>query len=130
MFRLMRIVGPSMSPTLNSGELVWVSPRAYRSRTPRRGELVAARPKASEGKALVKRIVGLPYDCIEMDGQRWQLGENEFFLLGDQRAASVDSRRFGSVTRDELIGPVWARVWPWKIVRKDSATEDERWEKS
>ena len=115
-FRLMRIQGESMSPALSPGELVVISHRAYRARRPRRGELVAARPAACGGRALVKRIAGLPHEQIEIEGRRWQLGEDQFFLLGDLAEHSRDSRSFGPVNREELIGPVRARVWPWKFL--------------
>lgn len=102
----MRIAGHSMSPSLRPGELVVVNERAYAVRAPRRHELVAARPRAFGGKALVKRLIGLPRECVQMEGRRWQLGGDEFFLLGDQATDSADSRRFGPVSGDELLGPV------------------------
>ena len=112
--RLMRIQGESMAPQLRSGELVLVEEEAYRDRPPHRGDVVAAQPAALEGRALVKRLVGLPHDRIEVDGRTWQLGGGQFFLLGDQRADSMDSRTFGPVSRDELVGLVSLRLWPWQ----------------
>ena len=108
----MRVVGESMEPALRSGDLVLVNERSYQSRAPQRGELVAARPAACGGKALVKRIAGVPHDQLGVDGRRWQLAEDQFFLLGDQPDHSRDSRSFGPVHRDELIGPIVRRVWP------------------
>ena len=102
----MRITGRSMMPTLEHGELVVVDQRAYDSRAPRRDEVVAARPRAFGGKTSVKRVAGLPHESVEVDGRRWQLGEDQFFLLGDYQEDSADSRRFGPVTRAELLGPV------------------------
>ena len=104
-----------MEPTLSPGELVLIS-RAYEVRPPRRGEVVAARPASLGGRALVKRIVGLPHERITVGDAAWQLGEGEFFLLGDRPARSTDSRVFGPVRRGELVGPVRARLWPWKRV--------------
>jgi len=112
--RLMRICGHSMAPVLNPGELVLVREGAYDSRPPTLGEIVAARPASLGGQALIKRITGLPHERVAVDGREWQLADDEFFLLGDQREHSMDSRTFGPVTRQELIGPVRARVWPWK----------------
>ena len=86
---------------------------AYRFRDPRRGEIVAARPASAGGRAVVKRIAGLPLERVASGGREWALGPAEFFLLGDEAERSLDSRSFGPVTRDELIGPVWARLWPW-----------------
>ena len=113
--KLMRVQGGSMAPTLTNGQLVVVSAHPYRVREPRRGEVVAARPTSLGGTALVKRLVALPHDHIDLDGQQRQLGEDEYFLLGEAASDSLDSRRFGPVSRHELIGPVCARVWPPKL---------------
>lgn len=110
--RLMRIHGESMSPQLHPGEVVLVNERAFREHPPQRGDVVAAQPAALAGQALVKRLVGLPYDRIEVDGRQWQLDGGRFFLLGDQRADSLDSRTFGPVSREELLGLVSRRLWP------------------
>ncbi len=112
--RLLRIRGFSMSPVLNPGELVLVGEGEYGVRSPVRGEMVAARPVSCGGRALVKRIAGLPRERVELEGRTWQLDEDQFFLLSDQVAHTVDSRVFGPVSRDELIGPVRYRLWPWK----------------
>ena len=113
--RLLRVYGWSMAPVLNPGEVVVVREGAYQHRDPRRGDIVAARPTACPGKALVKRITGLPYERIVIDDREWCLGREEFFLLGDQQAQSTDSRAFGPVKRHELVGPVRLRLWPWTI---------------
>ena len=113
--KLMRVQGESMAPTLTSGQLVIVSTQPYHLREPRRGDIVAARPASLHGAALVKRLAAMPHDHIDLDGQQWQLGEDEYFLLGEAASDSLDSRRFGPVSRHELIGPVCARVWPPKL---------------
>ena len=112
--KLMRIYGHSMAPVLAPGQLVVVSKGAYESRQPTRGEIVAARPASLGGKAFVKRVVGLPNERVQVGEREWQLQEEQFFLLGDQPEHSMDSRVFGPVTRQELIGPVRLRLWPWK----------------
>ena len=118
--RLMRVYGHSMSPLLQPGQLVFVDEHAYGARSPRRGELVAARPDALGGsQAFVKRIAGLPNEQVEMDGCQWRLGDREYFLVGDHREHSIDSRMFGPVKQEELIGPVTARLWPWKRLVSD-----------
>ena len=114
--RLMRIYGHSMVPVLHPGQLVMVSKGAYESRAPKRGEIAAARPASLEGKAVVKRIVGLPRERVHAGGKEWHLDEGQYFLLGDQPESSFDSRIFGPVTRKELIGPVRLRLWPWKVL--------------
>ena len=120
--RLLRVYGHSMSPTLNPGELVLVDQGEYDQRQPLRGEIVAARPASFGGRALVKRVAGLPHERVKVGEREWELGDGEFFLLGDRTEHSLDSRMFGPVTQDELIGPVRLRVWPWK--RFNSAVSD------
>ena len=110
--QFLRIIGDSMNPTLRPGQIVFVNTRAFRRRAPRRGEVVVARPHSAGGRLMVKRLAALPCDTMELDGQQWQLQEHEFFLLGDHARVSTDSRRFGPVSRRELVGPIQFRVWP------------------
>ncbi|MDP3723584.1 MAG: S26 family signal peptidase [Candidatus Omnitrophota bacterium] len=118
--RLMRVSGRSMAPTLHPGELVVVNERAYARRAPRRSELVAAAPSALGGAAVVKRLAGLPHERLDVEGRRWELGEDEFFLLGDGAGHSTDSRAFGPVRRAELLGPAQLRLWPWRVLTNPS----------
>lgn len=115
-YRLMRVDGRSMAPALNPGELVLVNERAYARRAPRRGELVAAAPSALGGTAVVKRLAGLPHERLDVEGRRWELGGDQFFLLGEWLGHSTDSRVFGPVRRAELLGPAQLRVWPWRVL--------------
>jgi len=116
----MRVSGRSMAPTLHPGELVVVNERAYARRAPRRDELVAAAPSALGGAAVVKRLAGLPHERLDVEGRRWELGEDEFFLLGDGAGHSTDSRAFGPVRRAELLGPAQLRLWPWRVLTNPS----------
>lgn len=108
-----------MMPTLRDGTLVVVDGRAFARRPPRRGDLVAATPPILAGGVLVKRVVGLPHERVEIDGHAWQLGPEQYFLLGDRGEDSLDSRRFGPVSRQELLGHVRARLRPWSSLRHD-----------
>ena len=94
--RLMRVQGASMRPTLEPGSLVWVA----RGRRPALGEIVAARPAACGGHAIIKRVAEVPRD-------------GEYVLLGDAPDESTDSRTFGPVSSNELLGVVTRRMWPW-----------------
>jgi len=87
--QLMRVQGRSMRPTLEPGNLVWVAP----SRSPQRGDIVAARPAACGGRAIIKRITNVSHD-------------GDYFLSGDAPDDSTDSRSFGPVAFGELIGVV------------------------
>ena len=113
-----------MTPVLNPGELVCVAQGAYVSRSPRRGELVAVRPASLGGKTIVKRVVGLPHERVRVGAKEWILGEGEFFLRGDHAEHSLDSQRFGPVTRDAFVGSVRLRVWPWKVLTGEDVITD------
>jgi signal peptidase I len=123
---------------------------AYRFREPRRGEIVVFRaPQRTEavcgaGGVFVKRLVGLPGEHISIrrgsvfvDGRRlrepyiaspnedpetgsWTVPAGHYFFLGDNRAHSCDSRAWGAVPRDDLIGPIAARYWPPNRVGRSS----------
>ena len=114
--RLMRVVGQSMQPALNAGDLVFISTQAYQKRAPIRGEVVAARPASCEGRVIIKRLAGVPKDSLTIDGRAYQLKEGDYFLLGDAAIESTDSRSFGPVRYSELIGPVTRSVWPWRVL--------------
>jgi signal peptidase I len=131
-----RIPSASMEPTLHCAEpmpgcLSGFSDRVlanrfiYRFRDPERGEIVVfetpqqAFERCGAGGTFVKRIVGLPGDQLVQrnpqnlgrDFER-TLRDNQYFMMGDNRTSSCDSRDWGPVTREALIGPVFAVYWP------------------
>jgi nickel-type superoxide dismutase maturation protease len=91
-----RVEGDSMCPTLRSGDHLLVNRAAYLLSGPRPGDIVALRDPEEPGRVLVTRVAGLP------DG-------GSCFLVGDNPAASRDSRRLGPVPRDLILGKVWFR---------------------
>jgi signal peptidase I len=128
--------GESMLPTLRSGDQVLVDKRAYRDRLPHRGDLVVFHAPRS-GDVTLKRAIGLPGDTVGIEdgvlvvnGRRKvesyadpeaidsvyfgpvRVRPGTVFLLGDNRLNSRDSRDFGAVARDELIGRVRGLIWP------------------
>lgn len=130
--RRFAVVEDSMRPALGPGD--WVVGRRFR-RPPRRGDVVVYRHPARLGMYLVKRVVGLPGEWIEVrngllrvDGSvlvepwamgattpdgAWHVGDDALFLLGDQRAASADdSRSTGPVRLADIEFKVVARYWP------------------
>lgn len=122
-----------MLPTLRPGDRVLVNRLAYRWRPPRRGELVVFRHPEQPGLHTIKRLIGLPGERVALqDGQilvdgrtltdpfgaglgsypepfEWWLGPAEYVVLGDNRAESRDSRHFGPLAAELVVGRAWRR---------------------
>ena len=136
---VLQIEGVSMEPTLSNGDIVLLT------KTPRfaRGELCGF---TWNNKLLIKRVIGLQGDWIEIDtdgtiylngeeldepyAQQKALGEcdiefpfqvpqEQYFVVGDMRESSIDSRNslIGCITKDQIVGKVFFRVWPFKNIR-------------
>jgi signal peptidase I len=118
--------GPSMSPALLPGERVLIDRLAYRYERPRRGDVVLAtdprepsrRPDGRPSGHIVKRVAGGPGERVEREGRAWELGEDEWLLLGDAAEMSTDGRDFGPVARDAILGRAWLVYWPARAVRR------------
>jgi signal peptidase I len=140
------VEGKSMQPNFAEGQRLIVSRLNYLFGSPQRGEIVVFNAPGQEGKPpLIKRVIGLPGDLVEIrDAQvyinsvaldepyinepctefncksnTWKLGADEYFVMGDNRNHSNDSRSFGPVQRGALIGEALIRYWPpsdWGIV--------------
>lgn len=129
-------VGDSMNPVLKNGDVVLVNRFVYNASAPKRGDIIAFKPKGNENAHYyIKRIIGLPGEsveiienCIYINGEKLeeeyktteisdvgiafekiQLGSDEYFVLGDDRENSEDSRNadVGNVKRDYIYGKVW-----------------------
>lgn len=141
-FQAFYIPSESMDPTLKVHDRVLVNKLSYRFGEIERGDLVVfERPPAEQGgdpaiKDLIKRIVGMPGDKIEgRDGHVWindqQLAEpylpngvttldfpaqtiepDHYWVMGDNRPRSKDSRYFGAIHEDLIVGRAFIRVWP------------------
>ncbi len=131
----------SMLPNLHEGEYVVVDKVSYLLGSPQRGDIVVF-ALAGESEDLVKRVIGLPGETIEIssgsvyvDGRPLaepyaqpapgaaaparRLSAAEFFVMGDNRANSRDSRNFGPIQRASIVGRAWLIYWPptdWGIV--------------
>ena len=136
------VSGSSMEPNFKNGDYLLVDELAYRFREPERGEVIVFRYPRDRSQFFIKRVIGLPmervvvkdskvnvYNSLFPDGiilkedylaPRTQtpsetditLGADEYFVMGDNRGASLDSRRFGPVKKEEIIGRTWLRGWP------------------
>ncbi len=90
-----------MEPSYRAGERLLVDRRAYRRRPPAVGDVVVLRDPAQPRRHLVKRIAQAPEGV--------DAGSSRVWVLGDNAAASRDSRAFGAVPRTAIIGRVWFR---------------------
>ncbi len=130
--------GASMEPNFDNGQYLVINEIGYRFDNPQRGDVVVFKYPLDPSQYYIKRIVGLPGEIIEIKGgrvfvnnlqldetgylseemttqgeTRIELGNQEYFVLGDNRKASSDSRRWGALPEDNIVGQVWIRAWPF-----------------
>ncbi len=131
-----KVFGQSMQPLIQSGETVLIDKISYRLRKPARFDVILFR--LEDGRDNVKRIIGVPGEMVQIKdglvyvndkilGGRFKeanlaglanqsifLGADEYFVLGDNRDSSEDSRfaSIGNIKREEIEGKVWARIDP------------------
>ncbi|MBK8025429.1 MAG: signal peptidase I [Chloroflexi bacterium] len=143
------IEGPSMQPNFHEGQYLLVSRLHYLFGEPQRGDIVVFDPPGDDAQPddplLIKRLIALPGETVAIrEGQvfindvplaepytkelcttstcedrTWEIPEGSFFFMGDNRNNSRDSRVFGPVTKDRIIGEAVVRYWPpqdWAIV--------------
>lgn len=134
------VSGSSMENTLSHGDNLIVDKITYRFSDPKRYDIIVFPFRHEENVYYIKRIIGLPGETIQIqDGSIYingeilnesygrevmksaglaedpiTLGEDEYFVLGDNRNDSMDSRDPGvsTIHRDEIIGRAWVRIWP------------------
>ena len=129
------IDGPSMQPGLTTNEYVMVNKVVYLFHAPERGDVIVFHYPHDTTQDYIKRVVGLPGDTIETDNtrvlvngtllkepyismpfnqqaSRWKVPANQYFVMGDNRPASDDSRSWGFVPRDYIVGKAAAVFWP------------------
>ena len=132
--------GQSMENTLHDGDNLIVDKISYRFRDPKRYEIIVFPYQYEKNTYYIKRIIGLPGETVQVkdgyvyiDGEKLdehygkevmnsagiaenpiKLGEDEYFVLGDNRNHSSDSRdpSVGVLHRKDLIGRAWVRIWP------------------
>jgi len=147
------VKGASMEPNFYDHEYLIINEISYRFEEPQRGEIVVFRYPRNPKEFFIKRIVALPGEKIEikeskvliynqeyprgeelpeeyLEGGTYTSGEtivklkqDEFFVLGDNRSSSLDSRTFGAVPRDFIVGKVWVRGWPFDRLKVFSTPE-------
>lgn len=137
-----RVSGSSMETTLSDGDNLIVDKLSYRFGEPKRFDVIVFPYQHEENTFYIKRIIGLPGETIQVvDGYTYvngeilsgdvygaqvmdspgmaaepiELGEDEYFVLGDNRNHSSDSRdpSVGVLKREDLIGKAWVRIYPF-----------------
>jgi len=137
-----KVVGQSMEATLQDGDNLIVDKISYRFRDPKRFEVIVFPYRYGEDTFYIKRIIGLPGETIQIkegviyiNGEALEenygleqievgkegmaaspitMGEDEYFVMGDNRNNSSDSRVFdvGLIQKDDMVGRAWIRIWP------------------
>src|ERR1700736_2934071 len=131
------VEGLSMFATLDDNDYLIADKIAYRLHAPQRGDIVILRPPTDNSKDFIKRVIALPGEqliihdgVVLINGHRlnepylpeaWtvfnnvsltKIPPNEYFVMGDNRNRSQDSRTFGPISRDRIDGRAWFRIWP------------------
>lgn len=130
--------GVSMQPYFESGQFLIISRAHYNFGEPQRGDIIVFHMPLDTQQDFIKRIIGLPTEAVEIrdtqvyiDGYLlaesylnepctpincsdgfWQLGTNEYFVMGDNRNHSNDSRAFGVIAHEFIVGKAVIRYWP------------------
>ncbi len=137
-----RVDGESMEPGLRTDEYVLVDKVTYLFHAPERGDIIVFHYPLDTTRDFIKRVIGVPGDVVSttsssviVDGQtlhepyisvpfnfasdKWKLGPNQFFVMGDNRNNSLDSRSWGLLDKSYIVGKVVAVYWPvtnWEFI--------------
>ena len=136
------VSGSSMDPTFQNGQYLIVDELSYRFKDPHRGDVVVFTPPVDADKYYIKRIIGLPGETVRVEGSdvviknknhpdgfkldqsyvaepnekidsiSFTLLNDQYFVMGDNRAASSDSRVWGPITKESIVGQPAARLFP------------------
>ncbi len=137
-----KVSGNSMFPTYHNGDYLITEKISYKLGEPKHGDVIVLKNPRDESQDFIKRIIALPGDTIKIEnnavfvnntalnetylpvqtpthagaflteGQTVKAGEDQYFVLGDNRNHSSDSREWGAVTKKEIIGRAFFRYWP------------------
>lgn len=150
LFKPFYVKGQSMEPSFFERDYLIINEISYRFRGPERGEVVVFKaPNIADH--YLKRVIGLPGERVKVEGSKViiynddhpegivieelyleeetpgsvtvVLEEDEYFVLGDNRDASYDSRRFGAIHKDVIVGRVWFRGWPLNRITSFNSPE-------
>lgn len=106
------VSGASMEPTFETGDYLIIDEFSYHFQKPQKDDVIVFRYPLDKSKFFIKRIEGLPGETVKYNGQELKLGDNEYFVLGDNTMASSDSRIWGPVEENLIVGRALVRLWP------------------
>ncbi len=132
-----RVDGQSMEPSFMHGQFLLVEKLGYYFQDPQRGDVIVFNNPGSPNRApLIKRIVGLPGELVEVEDGKILINgtelrenpplgmmphtqtdsmtvpDNTYYVMGDNRSGTTGSHLFGTVPREDIVGRVWMRYWP------------------
>lgn len=139
------VSGQSMEPTFENNQYIIVDQVSYRFHQPRRGDVMVFKYPKNVAFSFIKRVIGLPGDTITIHNgevtisndknpngvtlaenyistrtsgeQVTKLGKDEYFVLGDNRPNSADSRNWGILSKNLIIGKVWVVLYPFEAFK-------------
>jgi signal peptidase I len=146
LFENYRVVGRSMEATLEDGQYLVVYKLGYRLHDPQRGDIIVFHDPRNGERKLIKRVIGLPGETLEIkegyvfiNGQEIDepyiqapgrssraptlIPENDYFVMGDNRTNSSDSRSWGPLPKEKIVGKAWLTYWPpsrWGIAAHEN----------
>lgn len=142
LFQPHQVKGSSMYPNFHNGEYILTDKISYKLGNPQKGDVIIFKAPKNEEYDYIKRIIGLPGDTIEVLNSKIYLNQqlldepflpsdyitsggtflrpgltvtvppDEFFVMGDNRSHSSDSREWGFVPKENIVGKAWIRYWP------------------
>ncbi|NOY35371.1 MAG: signal peptidase I [bacterium] len=101
-----------MAPTFATGDYLIVDEFSYHFRQPKKEEVIVFHYPLSPSTFFIKRVIGVPGSTLEIEGKEIKVGKNEYFVMGDNREASFDSRNWGAVPEKLIVGRAFVRLWP------------------
>lgn len=137
-----KVSGSSMVPTFINGDYILTDKLTYRFSPPKKGDVIVLKNPKNEDVDFIKRIIATPSDTLKVsegfvfvngaklpeaylptgtttkagafiaEGSEIKVGSNQYFVFGDNRDHSSDSREWGSITKEEIVGKVIFRYWP------------------